>query len=173
MAEYRRVPTGVRCQIPRSVDHEVSLQDSARKSGRARTRPIAPDLPGEGCGDHTGSGIARSYPQVGVLPPTMAPAKVVQYLKGRSSRRLQDEFPELRKRYWGNTYGRGLLLRERGCGRRGHNQEIHREPEMDEEDQGFKITPHRALSRLSAGAFRRLQPQPRLSVELNSTGFSR
>jgi REP element-mobilizing transposase RayT len=29
-------------------------------------------------------------------PATMAPAKVVQYLKGRSSRRLQDEFPELR-----------------------------------------------------------------------------
>jgi len=34
-------------------------------------------------------------------PPNMAPAKLVQYLKGRSSRRLQDEFGELRKRYWG------------------------------------------------------------------------
>lgn len=31
----------------------------------------------------------------------MAPAKLVQYLKGRSSWRLQDEFPEVRKRYWG------------------------------------------------------------------------
>ena len=31
----------------------------------------------------------------------LAPAKLVQYIKGRSSRRLQDEFPELRKRYWG------------------------------------------------------------------------
>src|ERR1700693_3720588 len=27
----------------------------------------------------------------------LAPAKLVQYIKGRSSRRLQDEFPELRK----------------------------------------------------------------------------
>ena len=34
-------------------------------------------------------------------PPNMAPAKLVQYLKGRSSRRLQDEFGDLRKRYWG------------------------------------------------------------------------
>ena len=34
-------------------------------------------------------------------PPNMVPAKLVQYLKGRSSRRLQDEFGELRKRYWG------------------------------------------------------------------------
>ena len=39
-------------------------------------------------------------------PPDMAPAKLVQYLKGRSSRRLQDEFPDLRKRYWASTCGR-------------------------------------------------------------------
>ncbi|MET1248814.1 IS200/IS605 family transposase [Sporolactobacillus sp. STCC-11] len=34
-------------------------------------------------------------------PPSLAPSKVMQYLKGRSSRLLQDEFPELKKRYWG------------------------------------------------------------------------
>ena len=34
-------------------------------------------------------------------PPTIAPAKIVQYMKGRSSKMLQDEFPELKKRYWG------------------------------------------------------------------------
>ena len=34
-------------------------------------------------------------------PASLAPAKIVQYLKGRSSRLLQEEFPELRKRYWG------------------------------------------------------------------------
>ena len=33
-------------------------------------------------------------------PPSLSPAKVVQYLKGRSSRLLQDEFAE-KKRYWG------------------------------------------------------------------------
>ena len=33
-------------------------------------------------------------------PPDMAPANLVPYLKGRSSWRLQDEFWELRKRYW-------------------------------------------------------------------------
>lgn len=40
-------------------------------------------------------------------PPVLAPAKLVQYLKGKSSRRLQEEFPALRKRYWGSIYGRG------------------------------------------------------------------
>ena len=34
-------------------------------------------------------------------PPTLAPCKIMQYLKGRSSKMLQEEFPELRKRYWG------------------------------------------------------------------------
>src|SRR5450631_2548687 len=31
------------------------------------------------------------------VPPELSPSKLVQYLKGRSSRRLQDEFPDLRK----------------------------------------------------------------------------
>ena len=34
-------------------------------------------------------------------PTHLAPGRIVQYLKGRSSRLLQDEFPELKKRYWG------------------------------------------------------------------------
>ena len=34
-------------------------------------------------------------------PPIMAPAKLAQYIKGRSSRHLQADFPELRKQYWG------------------------------------------------------------------------
>jgi len=34
-------------------------------------------------------------------PTSLAPSKILQYLKGRSSRLLQDEFPELKKRYWG------------------------------------------------------------------------
>lgn len=33
-------------------------------------------------------------------PATLAPSKIAQYLKGRSSHLLQDEFPELKKRYW-------------------------------------------------------------------------
>jgi|SRR5690625_2572382 len=34
-------------------------------------------------------------------PPSFVPSKIMQYLKGRSSRLLQDGFPELKKRYWG------------------------------------------------------------------------
>lgn len=43
-------------------------------------------------------------------PPSLAPSKIMQYLKGRSSRLLQDEFPELKKRYWGqNLWERGYF----------------------------------------------------------------
>ena len=43
-------------------------------------------------------------------PPTLSPAKVVQYLKGASSRKLQDEFPHLKKRYWGqHLWARGYF----------------------------------------------------------------
>ena len=34
-------------------------------------------------------------------PPTLSVSKVVQFLKGRSSRLLQEEFTDLKKRYWG------------------------------------------------------------------------
>ena len=43
-------------------------------------------------------------------PPSLSPAKVMQYLKGRSSRKLQDEFPHLKKRYWGrHLWARGYF----------------------------------------------------------------
>jgi len=43
-------------------------------------------------------------------PAHLAPSKLVQYIKGRSSRRLQEEFPELRKRYWGqHLWARGYF----------------------------------------------------------------
>ena len=43
-------------------------------------------------------------------PPSLAPSKIVQYLKGRSSRLMQEEFQELKKRYWGqHLWSRGYF----------------------------------------------------------------
>ena len=43
-------------------------------------------------------------------PPHLAPMKLVPYRKGRSSRKLQEEFAELRKRYWGqHLWARGYF----------------------------------------------------------------
>ena len=43
-------------------------------------------------------------------PSNIAPSQVVQFLKGKSSYRLQREFREIQKRYWGGSlWGRGYF----------------------------------------------------------------
>ena len=73
--------------------------------------------------------------------PELAPAKMVQYLKGRSSRRLQDEFPDLRKRYWGqHLWARGYFCASVGAVDDEAIKKYIENQKWDEEDQGFKIT---------------------------------
>ncbi len=44
------------------------------------------------------------------IPPHIAVSEFVQKAKGRSSRKVQQEFPELRKKYWGKHFwGRGYF----------------------------------------------------------------
>ncbi|MDQ3459674.1 MAG: IS200/IS605 family transposase [Deinococcota bacterium] len=38
------------------------------------------------------------------IPPQLAVAEFVKRAKGRSSRKVQQEFPEVRKRYWGRHF---------------------------------------------------------------------
>jgi len=38
------------------------------------------------------------------IPPKLSLSYVMQRIKGRSSRRIQMEFPELKKRYWGRRF---------------------------------------------------------------------
>ena len=37
-------------------------------------------------------------------PPTMAPSEIMRRLKGRSAAKLFEEFPMLKKRYWGRHF---------------------------------------------------------------------
>ena len=38
------------------------------------------------------------------VPPYLSVSKLVQLLKGKTSRKIQQEFPELGKKYWGNHF---------------------------------------------------------------------
>src|SRR6204780_3054667 len=50
------------------------------------------------------------------VPPQLAPAKLGQFIKGGSSRKLQEDFPELRKRYWGqHLWARGYFCASVGA----------------------------------------------------------
>ena len=43
-------------------------------------------------------------------PPSLSPSQIMQYLKGRSSHLIQDEFPVLKKSYWGqHMWARGYF----------------------------------------------------------------
>ena len=68
-------------------------------------------------------------------PPSLAPSKVVQYLKGRSSRLLQEEFPELKKRYWGqHLWGRGYFCATTGSVTEGIIKQYIENQEVAERD---------------------------------------
>ena len=44
------------------------------------------------------------------IDPSISISKLMQYIKGKSSRKLQMEFPELKKRYWGqHLWARGYF----------------------------------------------------------------
>jgi len=73
--------------------------------------------------------------------PVLSPAKLVQYMKGRSSRKLQDEFPELRKRYWGqHLWARGYFCASVGAVDEETIRKYIEDQKWDDDDQGFKIT---------------------------------
>lgn len=38
------------------------------------------------------------------IPPYVSVSKLVQSIKGKTSRKIQQEFPELRRRYWGRHF---------------------------------------------------------------------
>src|SRR5689334_16814476 len=50
------------------------------------------------------------------IPPSLSVSQVMQYVKGKSSRVLQQEFTELRKRYWGqHLWARGYFCASSGA----------------------------------------------------------
>jgi putative transposase len=71
-------------------------------------------------------------------PSDMSPAKIVLYLKGKSSYRLMREFPELKKRYWGShLWSRGYFC----CTVGAVTEEMVKKYIEDQSDapQGFKV----------------------------------
>ena len=67
--------------------------------------------------------------------------ELAQYIKGRSSRRLQEEFPSLRKRYWGqHSWARGYCCATVGAVDEETMQAYSENQKWDLDDQGFQIT---------------------------------
>ncbi len=74
-------------------------------------------------------------------PPQLAPAKLVQFIKGGSSRVLQRDFPALRKRYWGqHLWARGYFCASVGAVDEKTIREYIENQRWDDDVEKFKIT---------------------------------
>ena len=73
-------------------------------------------------------------------PPTLAPSKIMQLLKGRSSKMLQEEYEALRKKYWGqHLWATGYFCSTVGAVTEETIKE-YVENQPDEDKDIFKIT---------------------------------
>jgi putative transposase len=77
------------------------------------------------------------------VPPSVSLSKLLQYIKGKSSRKIMMEFAHLRKRYWGqHIWARGYFavtvgnLNERQVQEYIENQELHHQQD------DFSISDH-------------------------------
>lgn len=72
-------------------------------------------------------------------PPSLSVSKIVQQLKGKTSRTLQMEYKELKRRYWGqHLWGTGYFCRSVGTVTREMIKE-YIENQQDEDEENFKI----------------------------------
>ncbi len=73
-------------------------------------------------------------------PLGLSPAQIAQYLKGVSSRKLQDEFPHLKKRYWGqHLWARGYFCASVGSVTDEQIREYIARHEEESPDENFSI----------------------------------
>ena len=84
---------------------------------RMRARDICRQVCGENGVEILHGVLSRDHVHMFVsVPPKVAIADLVRKMKGRSSYKLQREFPELKKRYWGRKFwGRGYFSTTNGA----------------------------------------------------------
>ena len=77
------------------------------------------------------------------VPPSISISKLLQYIKGKSSRKLLTEFEHLRKRYWGqHLWARGYFAVTVGNVNQEDVQKYIEEQELHHQNEDFKISEH-------------------------------
>ena len=75
------------------------------------------------------------------VPPSISISKIIQYIKGKSSRKLLQEFEILRKRYWGqHLWGRGYFAVTVGNVNSEDVQKYLEQQEQHHKKDDFKIS---------------------------------
>ncbi len=132
---------GLRTEVPHDLVHKISEEGAG---GRIAER--ARDLIRQICAAREVVIVRGSVSPDHIHPllaasPILAPAKLAQYIKGRSSRHLQSEFPDLRKQYWGqHMWARGYFCATVGAVDEATIKAYIENQRWDEDDESFKIT---------------------------------
>jgi putative transposase len=73
-------------------------------------------------------------------PPHISPSKIAQLMKGKSSFKIQQEFPELKKRYWGqHIWARGYFCASVGSVTEETIKEYIEGHRNHDNDDGFQV----------------------------------
>jgi putative transposase len=77
------------------------------------------------------------------VPPSLAISKLLQYIKGKSSRKLMQEFRDLSKRYWGqHIWSRGYFAVTVGNLNQQQVQEYIENQETHHKNDNFSVSEH-------------------------------
>ncbi len=77
------------------------------------------------------------------IPPSISLSKVMQYAKGKSSRKVLMEFEHLRKKYWGqHIWARGYFAVTVGDVNEKEVQEYIESQEVNHKQDNFSISGH-------------------------------
>ena len=89
-------------------------------------------LEGAICSDHVHMCLS--------VPPKHSPAEVMKVLKGKSAERLREEFPELRKKYWGmHIWARGYFVSTVGIDRETIRQYVKNQEEDHHREEQLRL----------------------------------
>ena len=74
-------------------------------------------------------------------PPNLSPSKIMQYIKGKSSRKLMMEFKHIQKQYWGrHLWARGYFVASSGNVTDDVLAKYIELQDVESEDEDFKVT---------------------------------
>ena len=105
----------------------------------SRTRQILREICAENDLQIVSGNVRANHVHMFLSAPTnLSPSKIAQFLKGKSSYRLQREFKELQKRYWGqHLWSRGYFCATVGAV---DEETVKRYVENQKDDEGeFKV----------------------------------
>ncbi len=105
--------------------------------------------------------VSRNYVHLFVsVPPSLSASKLMQYIKGETSRKVLMEFPHIRKKFWGgHIWGRGYFVASSGNVTDEVILEYIESQEKEPQNDGFKIsTLHRLIPEVGLQPIHNLPP---------------